>query len=73
METKKPAHVSLELLRELELQQDAEHSAEEFSDLAAEQELDFNKYVEREYQPELWEELENDDDSTGGTSDEVDG
>ena len=50
-----PTVVSLDQLRELELGLDAESEDTDISDLAAEQELDFNAVVEREYLPEVWE------------------
>jgi len=61
---KKPPHVSLELLRELELQQDVLSESDDISDIAAEEELNFEQYFEREYQPEIWEEVESDHDSS---------
>ena len=69
-EKKQPKVLSLELLRELELQRDLESvESETYSALEAETELDFNEvYTQPEYEPDFWEQTEEDevDDSTGG-------
>lgn len=64
-ETKKPPTISLELLRELELQANLGPDEESLDELSAEQELNFeDQYSQREYEPELWDALEDDDDSS---------
>lgn len=46
---------------------------ESLDELSAEQELNFeDQFVQREYEPELWDQLENEDDSASGESDETD-
>lgn len=57
---KPPTLVSLESLREKELSLQDQELESDFSDLNADQELDFEAYQTREYQPEVWE-VENDD------------
>lgn len=57
---KPPTLVSLESLREKELSLQDQELESDFSDLSAEQELNFEAYQTREYQPEVWE-VENDD------------
>lgn len=66
---KKPNVLSLDLLRELELQREVlVEDGQDTSDLEAEQELNFEVYVEREYQPDVFDELNEteSDDKTGG-------
>lgn len=54
-----PAPESLEQLRQEELDLVVDDESETTSDLAAEQELDFESVEVREYEPEVWE-VEND-------------
>lgn len=61
--TNRPITISLEQLQEQELALEADEEGD-YSDLAAEQELDFESVQEREYQPEVWEVL-NDDETNG--------
>lgn len=61
-----PTTVSLEQLKQQELDltmADISETETDFSDLAAEDELDFNAVQEREYEPEVWE-VENEDDQS---------
>lgn len=67
MKQKPPTLVSLESLREAELSLQAEELESDFSELGAEQELDFETLYAREYEPEVWE-VENDDTETGEES-----
>ena len=68
---KKTVVLSLDELRQQELDLYAEQDDQaDFSELAAESELDFNAEIAREYEPEVWEvaeEIDNDDasDDTG--------
>lgn len=64
--TWQPTTVSLEQLKQQELDlalADISETETDFSDLAAEDELDFNAVQEREYEPEVWE-VENEDDQS---------
>lgn len=69
MSRKKTEVVSLEQLREEELALQYDELGSDFSELNAEQELDFNLELGREYQPEVWE-VENEDDTTGTQEEE---
>jgi len=59
MKRRKAQPVSLEDLREHEFS--LYEPVQDFSDLHAEQELDFNAEQSREYEPEVWE-VENESD-----------
>jgi len=69
MKIRKRDMLSLEQLKEKELSLQADELGSDFSDLSAEQELDFNLEYEREYTPEVWE-VENESDSAGTQDDE---
>lgn len=68
MKRSRPIHLSIEELREQELTLRLDEESD-YSDLGAEQELDFEKEQFREYQPEVWE-VDNDDDAYENDSQE---